>query len=251
MARLDVELVERGLATSRNRATREIVAGRVTVNGQPVTKASYSVQPDDHVIVTDADPWVARSAHKLVGALQDVGIDNVNGLVCLDAGASTGGFTQVLLHRGARHVYAVDVGHDQLHTRLRTDPRVTNLEGHNLRDLTPEWTHGQVDLVVADVSFISLTLFTDRLVEVVRPGGHLLLMVKPQFELDRSALDKHGVVTSEDKRREAVERVTESLRATGVRIVRTDVSHLPGPSGNVEYFVYAEVPVGSIEQEVH
>ena len=245
MPRLDTELVARGPVTSRNRAAREIAAGNVTVNGHKVTKPSHTVGPDDHVELTQADPWVARSAHKLFGALNDLGIERVDGLTCLDAGASTGGFTQVLLTKGAEHVYAVDVGHDQLHTSLRTDPRVTNLEGHNLRELTPEWTRGDVDLVVADVSFISLTLFIDRLVKVTRPGGHLLLMVKPQFELDRSALDKHGVVTSTKKRQEAVDRVTAHLDSVGAHTVRICESHLPGPAGNVEYFVYAESPVGS------
>ena len=245
MPRLDTELVARGLVASRNRAAREISAGNVTVNGRAVTKPSYPVGPDDQLTLTQADPWVARSAHKLLGAFSDLGIDRVDGLTCVDAGASTGGFTQVLLAKGAKHVYAVDVGHDQLHASLRTDPRVTNLEGHNLRELTPEWTSGDVDLVVADVSFISLTLFIDRLLDVVRPGGHLLLMVKPQFELDRSALDKHGVVTSAKKRQEAVDRVPAHLDSVGAHTVRNCESHLPGPAGNVEYFVYAESPIGS------
>ncbi|WP_293847657.1 TlyA family RNA methyltransferase [uncultured Brevibacterium sp.] len=245
MPRLDTELVARGLVASRNRAAREIAAGNVTVNGHPVTKPSHAVGPQDQLALTQADPWVARSAHKLLGAFSDLGIDRVDGLTCLDAGASTGGFTQVLLTKGATHVYAVDVGHDQLHASLRTDPRVTNLEGHNLRELTPEWTRGEVDLVVADVSFISLTLFIDRLMHVTRPGGHMLLMVKPQFELDRSALDKHGVVTSEQKREEAVDRVISHMRSAGAHILRTHESHLPGPSGNIEYFVYAESPVVS------
>lgn len=244
MNRFDVELVTRGLVSSRNRAAREIAAGRVQVNGHVVTKPSTLVQASDTVELTDADPWVARSAHKLIGALDHWGLGDVNGQVCIDAGASTGGFTQVLLARGAAHVYAIDVGHGQLDASLAQDSRVTNVEGHNLRDLTPDWTAGQVDLVVADVSFISLTLLVEPLVAATTPGGALMLLVKPQFELGRQALDKHGVVTSAKLRAQAVTTVSEALQAAGAQVVGSHESVLPGPSGNREFFVYARIPTG-------
>lgn len=239
MNRLDVELVKRGLVASRTRAAREIAAGRVDVNGTVAQKPSLPVAPGDAVTLTDADPWVARSAHKLLGAFDDAGIGRLDGLTCLDAGASTGGFTQVLLSRGAGHVYAVDVGHGQLDASLRTDPRVTDLSGHNLRNLSTEWTNGAVDLVVADVSFISLTVFTDRLVAVTKPGGSVLVLVKPQFELQRAALDKHGVVTQAQDRVRALHRVRTALEDSGVHIAGVWESHLRGPSGNREFFIYA------------
>ncbi|GAA4285210.1 TlyA family RNA methyltransferase [Brevibacterium daeguense] len=240
MTRLDVALVERGLVRSRNRAVREIAAGRVAVNGSTARKASVRVAPDDVLELTSADPWVARSAHKLLGALGDFGLtDFPAGLVCLDAGASTGGFTQVLLEHGARHVYAVDVGRDQLAPELAGDARVTDLSGHNLRELEPAWFSGPrpIDLVVADVSFISLTLLLDRLLTTTRPGGLLLLMVKPQFELTRSALDKHGVVTRAVDRAEAVVSVVSAVAGAGGQLFGWTPSRLPGPSGNREYFL--------------
>ena len=239
--RLDTALVKRGLAGSRNRAAREIQAGHVTVNGTTVTKPAHQTAETDTLELIDADPWVARSAHKLLGALADFNLaDRIRGAVCLDAGASTGGFTQVLLAHGAEHVYAVDVGHDQLDPTLRADPRVTDMPGRNLRDLTPDWVGGAADIIVADVSFISLTLLIEPLLSVTAPGGTLLLMVKPQFELGRQALDKHGVVTSEADRLRAVDRVAAAVLEAGGTVRGTAASHLPGPAGNVEYFICAE-----------
>jgi 23S rRNA (cytidine1920-2'-O)/16S rRNA (cytidine1409-2'-O)-methyltransferase len=240
VSRLDVALVQRGLVRSRNRAVREIAAGRVTVNGSTAGKASAQVADDDVLELTSADPWVARSAHKLLGALTDFGLTGFpTGLVCLDAGASTGGFTQVLLEHGARHVYAVDVGHGQLAPELSEDPRVTDMSGHNLRELEPGWFTGPqpIDLVVADVSFISLTLLLDRLLAATRPGGLLLLMVKPQFELTRAALDKHGVVTRAVDRAEAVVSVASAATGAEGEVFGWAPSRLPGPSGNREYFL--------------
>lgn len=236
--RLDRALVDRGLLPSRSRAAREIAAGRVSVNGTPATKPATEVADTDELTVSDPDPWVARSAHKLLGALSDFGIDGLDGLTALDAGASTGGFTQVLLDRGVAEVWAVDVGHDQLAATLRTDPRVRVREGLNLRDLADsDVPAGSVDLVVADVSFISLRLLVAPLLGVVRPGGELLLMVKPQFELARSVLDKHGVVTKPADRRRAVESVLAAITEAGARATDIAPSPLPGPSGNREYFL--------------
>ncbi|EKU45961.1 TlyA family RNA methyltransferase [Brevibacterium casei] len=236
--RLDRALVDRGLLPSRSRAAREIAAGRVSVNGTPATKPSAEVSGTDEITVSDPDPWVARSAHKLLGALDDFGIDRLDGRTALDAGASTGGFTQVLLSRGVDRVWAVDVGHDQLAATLRDDPRVHVREGLNLRDLADSDVPAHsVDLVVADVSFISLRLLVEPLLGVVRPGGELLLMVKPQFELARSVLDKHGVVTKPADRRRAVESVLAAITEAGARVSDIAASPLPGPSGNREYFL--------------
>ena len=235
--RLDAALVERGLVRSRNRAQREIRAGRVTVDGKTATKPSVPVSDTADITVDNADPWVARSAHKLIGALEAFGLD-ATGLKCLDAGASTGGFTQVLLSRGAEHVWAVDVGTDQLDSSLRANPAVTSLEEHNLRELTEDWLDGhKMQMTVADVSFISLTLIARPLLE--NTDGDLLLMVKPQFEAGRSALDKHGVVTDPRDRAEAVRSVAEHVESLGAHLRGIVQSPLPGPTGNIEYFLWA------------
>ncbi|UVI34696.1 TlyA family RNA methyltransferase [Brevibacterium spongiae] len=258
MSRLDRALVDRGLVNSRSRAAREIAAGRVSVNGRTAAKASHDVAESDELSVTEPDPWVARSAHKLLGALDafnlsgsDVSRSDLNqsdlsspaltrpaldGLTALDAGASTGGFTQVLLHHGVREVWAVDVGHDQLATLLREDPRVHVREGLNLRELGNSDVP-VVDLVVADVSFISLRLLIEPLLAATAATGELLLMVKPQFELSRSSLDKHGVVTSGSNRRRALESVLSAVSEHSARVTDIAPSPLPGPSGNREYFL--------------
>ncbi|MFB9776523.1 TlyA family RNA methyltransferase [Brevibacterium otitidis] len=248
--RLDAALVTRGLAVSRNRAARQIAAGHVVVNGGAAQKASQKVSADDVIELRGEDPWVARSAHKLLGALEDFGLQDLPaGAVCLDAGASTGGFTQVLLAVGAAHVYAVDVGHDQLAPLLRADARVTNLEGTNLRHLQlhqlpplPEQQAGRqssgVDLVVADVSFISLTLLLEPLLALTRPGGALLLMVKPQFERGRHAVNRNGVVTDPAERKAAVDTVAAAAQAAGATVHGWCETRLPGPSGNREYFIH-------------
>ncbi|WP_309132895.1 TlyA family RNA methyltransferase [Brevibacterium sp.] len=236
MTRLDRALVERGLIRSRSRAAREIAAGRVSVNSATASKPSAEVGEADEVTVHEPDPWVARSAHKLLGALDAFGIETLSGISALDAGASTGGFTQVLLSRDAAEVWAVDVGHDQLDVSLRTDPRVRVREGLNLRELSASDVPA-VDLVVADVSFISLRLLLEPLLAATRPEGELLLMVKPQFELARSSLDKHGVVTSPANRRRAVLSVVEAITALDARVTDIAPSVLPGPSGNREYFL--------------
>ena len=234
MSRLDRVLVDRGLLNSRSRAAREIAAGRVSINGRTAAKASQDVKDTDDVTVTEPDPWVARSAHKLLGALD--AFDLTDRLTALDAGASTGGFTQVLLTHGVAQVWAVDVGHDQLAPILRDDPRVNVREGLNLRELADSDVP-TVDLVVADVSFISLRLLIGPLLAATADAGELLLMVKPQFELARASLDKHGVVTSRDKRRRAIDSVLEAVTDNGARVTDIAPSPLPGPSGNREYFL--------------
>lgn len=235
--RLDVELAVRGLARSRSHARELIDSGRVLVNGRSVRKASRVVDDHDQLTLTETDPYVSRAAYKLIGALDDLGIEVPPRV--LDAGSSTGGFTQVLLQRGCRQVIAIDVGHDQLDPVLRNDPRVISLEGTNLRDLDLDLIGGRtVDLVVADVSFISLTLLLGPLTSVITPGGSLLTMIKPQFEVGRELLGKGGVVRSEGLRQEAVRTVVAAAAALGWRPVAASASRLPGPSGNVEYFVH-------------
>ena len=236
MSRLDRELVHRELITTRSRASREIAAGRVSINGRTASKPAQEVAEGDELTVTEPDPWVARSAHKLIGALSDFGIDDFADKTALDAGASTGGFTQVLLHLGAKEVWAVDVGHDQFDAGLRDDPRVHVREGLNLRHLEDSDVP-QVDVIVADVSFISLCLLLAPLLAATRATGELLLMVKPQFELARSALDKHGVVTTVTNRRRALDSVLAGIGEHDARVTDIAASVLPGPSGNREYFL--------------
>jgi len=234
--RLDVELAHRGLARSRSHARELIDTGRVLVNGRSAVRASSPVGDHDQLELTENDPYVSRAAYKLLGALDDLRL-RVPAVV-LDAGASTGGFTQVLLEKGCREVIAIDVGHDQLDPTLRTDPRVTCYEGLNLRDLDREMIGGRfVDLVVADVSFISLTLLLGPLTSVITPDGSLLTMIKPQFEVGREQLGKGGVVRSARLRRQAVRAVVDRAATLGWLPRDAAPSRLPGPAGNVEYFV--------------
>jgi 23S rRNA (cytidine1920-2'-O)/16S rRNA (cytidine1409-2'-O)-methyltransferase len=233
--RLDVELVGRGLARSRSQAQQQIAAGGVRVNGSVASRAADRVGDADEVVAV-SDGYVSRAAHKLLGALADLEVQ-VSGRA-LDAGSSTGGFTQVLLERGCSRVYAVDVGTDQLVPRLRDDPRVVVRERTNLRDLELSQLDGEpVDLVVADVSFISLVLLVERFAAVTRPDGQLLLMVKPQFEVGRERLGKGGVVRSATHRADAVAAVVAAAAGHGWWAQRAAASRLPGPAGNVEYFV--------------
>lgn len=242
--RLDAALVAQGLARSRGQARDLIDGGRVTVNGRPAAKASLPVGPDD-TLAAETDPWVSRAAHKLLGALDASGTE-VAGCRALDAGASTGGFTQVLLARGAEHVIAVDVGHGQLAEPVASDPRVTSHEGLNLRDLTPAHVAAPVDLVVADVSFISLTLLVAPLRSVARDGAVALLMVKPQFELGRAALDSRGVVADPARVPEAADLVARAAAEAGWREVWRGLSPLPGASGNREVFLKLVAEPGAV-----
>lgn len=242
--RLDAALVARGLARSRGQASDLISAGRVTVNGRVARKASRPVSGGD-TIAAETDPWVSRAAHKLIGALDASGTP-VAGLRALDAGASTGGFSQVLLARGASHVVAVDVGHGQLAEPVASDPRVTSHEGLNLRDLTAGQVGAPVDLVVADVSFISLTLLVGPLRAVARPGATALLMVKPQFELGRAALDSRGVVADPGRVPEAVDLVAAAASRAGWRELWRGASPLPGESGNQEAFLKLVAEPGDV-----
>lgn len=235
MARLDTELVTRGLARSRSHAQRLVGSGLVRLNGQVIRKPATAVRVGDD-LVTGADPYVSRSAHKLLGALADLDLE-VAGRA-LDAGASTGGFTQVLLERGCAPVYAVDVGSGQLDPSLRDDPRVVVRERTNLRDLDLGQLDGQpVDLVVADVSFVSLTLLVEPLTRVTAPAGRLLLLVKPQFEVGRGRLGKGGVVSDPALQAEAAAGVAAAADRLGWTASAAVASRIRGAGGNQEAFV--------------
>ncbi|MEW2546358.1 TlyA family RNA methyltransferase [Streptomyces sp. NPDC047002] len=242
--RLDAELVRRELARSREHASRLIAAGRVTVGGMTATKAATQVETSAAVVVTaDAsDPgYASRGGHKLAGALdafRPLGLA-VEGRRALDAGASTGGFTDVLLRAGAAHVVAVDVGYGQLVWALRNDERVTVKDRTNVRELTLDALGGTpVDLVVGDLSFIPLGLVLPALVACSAPGADLVLMVKPQFEVGKERLGSGGVVRSPELRAEAVTGVARRAAERGLGVRGVTASPLPGPSGNVEYFLW-------------
>lgn len=255
--RLDAELVRRGLARSREHASELIAAKRVKVQGAIATKPATGVTTDVAIVVSD-DPdrpdYVSRGGHKLAGALAafaPLGLV-VDGRRCLDAGASTGGFTDVLLRHGAGQVVAVDVGYGQLAWRLQQDERVEVYDRMNVRDLTPEQVGGQVDVVVGDLSFISLQLVLDALVGVTAADGDLVLMVKPQFEVGKERVGKGGVVRDSALRAEAVIAVAEGAARRGWGARAVTVSPLPGPSGNVEFFLWLRHgPTSVTEEDIH
>ena len=242
-ARADVALAARGLARSRTEGAALIRAGQVLLDGRPVRRPSERVATDATLRLRDPGPrYVSRAAHKLVSALEAFPDVAVAGRRALDAGASTGGFSQVLLERGAERVAAVDVGHDQLAPAVRADPRVLVREGLNVRDLTAEDIDGPVDLVVSDLSFISLRLVLAPLADVCRPGAELLLMVKPQFEVGRRALPRTGVVTDPDARRDAVVGVAAAALGAGLAPRGLARSGLAGQDGNAEFFLRLRRP---------
>ena len=249
--RLDAELVRRGLARSREQAAELIGAGRVTVRGVVAAKPATQVDDAEAVgLVGDDDPWVSRGAHKLIGALDAFPGVDVFDRECLDAGASTGGFTQVLLDRGARRVAAVDVGYGQLAWLLQVDDRVTVLDRTNVRTLVPGDLPFTPSLVVADLSFISLTLVLRALATVAAPEADFLLMVKPQFEVGRDDVGE-GVVTDPALRARAVRSVAAAAQAVGLHVLGVAASPLPGPRGNVEYFLWLQSrPAGMMESPV-
>jgi 23S rRNA (cytidine1920-2'-O)/16S rRNA (cytidine1409-2'-O)-methyltransferase len=240
--RLDAELVRRGLATSRTEAAAAVDAGLVTVSGAPASKASRLVAPDEPVeLAGPAKRFVSRGGDKLDAALDHFGID-VRGVRALDAGASTGGFTDCLLQRGAAHVVAVDVGRYQLHERLRADPRVAVHEGVNVRHADAASLGAPFDVVVADLSFISLRTVAEVLVGLARPGGALVWLVKPQFEVGRAEASRsRGVVRDPDARTRVRDEIHVHLEAVGAHVHGWMDSPVPGPAGNVELLVHATV----------
>ena len=241
--RLDAELVRRGLARSREQASELIAAGRVAVAGQTAAKSATQVGQDAAIVVQEAGQeaeYASRGGRKLAGALAAFPALRVAGRRCLDAGASTGGFTDVLLRAGAAHVVAVDVGYGQLAWALRGDERVTVLDRTNVRALRPEQVAPAPGLVTADLSFISLTLVLPALIECAAPDADFALLVKPQFEVGRGRVGAGGVVRSASLREEAVATVASAAAGGGLGVRGVVASPLPGPSGNVEYFLWLQ-----------
>jgi len=248
LARLDAELVRRGLARSRALAVEAVAGGRVTVDGKQALKASLRVAPDAELGLVGDDGYVSRSAHKLAAALDAFAVD-VQGRLALDIGASTGGFTQVLLERGARSVIALDVGHGQLAAPVREDPRVVVLEGVNARSLTARelaersGTDERPEVVVADVSFISLTTILPALVETIGLDADYVLLIKPQFEVGRQGI-REGLVRDRARRQDAASAVLWAAWDLGLPTAGIISSPLLGSSGNQEYLVWLSRAVG-------
>ncbi len=238
--RLDAELVRRQLAVSRVEAGRAIDAHRVLVNGALADKSSRQVHAGDSIVLVGEPPrFVSRGGEKLAEALSAFGLD-VAGWRVLDAGASTGGFTDCLLQHGAAHVVALDVGHGQLHPKIRGDGRVTVLERCHIRDATTESIGGPVQLVTADLSFISVTRVLDALISVCEPGGHLVLLVKPQFEAGRAEVSKgRGVITDPEIHRRVCAEVQDALIDRGCGVKCWVDSPITGGDGNREFLVHA------------
>lgn len=242
MTRLDAALAARGLARSRTHAATLISEGLVSVDGRPVVKPSTAVDDTAEITVAVVDHYVGRAAHKLIAALDGFGID-VDGRLALDMGASTGGFTQVLRERGARRVLAVDVGHGQLASSIAADPGVIAVEGYNVRYMTPEnlaeatGEPASPDLVVGDLSFISLELVLPAVAAVAAPGADVVLLVKPQFEVGRTAV-RGGLVTDAATRSDAVARVVWSAWDAGLGMRGILSSPILGTHGNSEYLVH-------------
>ena len=236
-ARLDLALVERGLVETRSKAQALIMARRVTVNDQYVDKPGAQVASDDELRVVELEhPWVGRGGMKLAGALKDFNI-SVSGKTCADIGASTGGFTDVMLKSGATKVYAIDVGYGQLDQSLRNDPRVINREKVNARFLSEESFDEPIEFVSIDVSFISLKLILPAVTTFLR--GELVALIKPQFEVGKADVGKGGIVRDEVKRREAVDSVVQFAKENGFDVRGVIESPVKGAEGNVEYLMYA------------
>lgn len=241
--RLDADLVRRGLVTSRSEAHHLIDANRVTVNGAIADKPARQVAPGDQLVVVGPPArFVGRGAHKLDHALDVFALD-VTGLRALDAGASTGGFTDCLLQRGAAHVVAVDVGHGQLHERLRADSRVSNRERTNIRHIDAVSIGGPVDLVCGDLSFISLRLVIAPLAAVCKPGAPMVLLVKPQFEAGRAEVSRgRGVITDPAVWQRVRDEITDAFIDQGCEVVAWTESPITGADGNHEFLIHARVP---------
>ncbi|HEY0140338.1 MAG TPA: TlyA family RNA methyltransferase [Thermoanaerobaculia bacterium] len=237
--RLDVALVERNLVDSRAKAQSLIMARRILVNGQHVDKAGAPVTGEDELAIEELEhPWVGRGGMKLAHAMEQLQLD-VTGRTCADIGASTGGFTDVLLKKGARKVYAIDVGHGQLDVSLRNDARVINRERVNARYLTAESFDEPIDFVSIDVSFISLKLILPAVATFLR--GELVALIKPQFEVGKHEVGKGGIVRDEAKRQWAVETVTAVARELGFEVQTVIESPIKGAEGNVEFLMHARL----------
>jgi 23S rRNA (cytidine1920-2'-O)/16S rRNA (cytidine1409-2'-O)-methyltransferase len=247
--RLDERLVRDGLADTRTRAQAAVLAGKVTVDGAVADKPGRRVTPKMRVgLAAPAHPYASRGGVKLAHALAEFGIE-ARDAVAIDLGASTGGFTDCLLQGGAARVYAVDVGRGQLAWKLRQDPRVVVMEETNARRLTPDQFAGPVDLVTADLSFISLRLVWGIIAALVRPDGHIVALVKPQFEAGRAAVERGGVVRDPSAHAGVLERVLEAAAREGLAPVAVTASPIAGPAGNLEYLVHLRPARGATARQ--
>lgn len=236
--RLDVAVFERGLAPSREKAQALIMAGQIYLNGQKVSKAGASVKPEDQIELHGTQlPFVSRGGLKLNKAMQCFPI-TLEQKICMDVGASTGGFTDCMLQNGARKVYAIDVGYGQLAWKLRTDERVVNLERTNFRYVTQEQVRDPIDFASVDVSFISLRLILPVLFCLLQEGGEAVCLIKPQFEAGREKVGKKGVVRDPATHRQVIETVCSFALETGFSILGLTFSPVKGPEGNIEYLLY-------------
>ncbi len=236
MPRLDSELVSRGIARSRERAKEMIASGNVTVNGQTAKKASAEVSENDEIASSEQEIYVGRGALKLEKAAEEFNLD-FNGKVCLDIGASTGGFTDLMLKCGAAKVFAVDVGHGQLAESLCNDSRVVNLEGTDIRNITPSELGGQADFICTDVSFISLTKILPKIYELLKDGACAAVLIKPQFEAGKKDIGKHGIVKDKKVHIRILGEIDDFASSLGFVCEKYTFSPIKGGSGNIEYLV--------------
>ena len=241
MRRLDTELVARHLVPTRSKAQRLVKAGAVTVNGVVVVKPSNAVRDQDLIVVDQGDDYVSRGAYKLVGAFDAFaaeGLPRPENMRCLDIGASTGGFTEVLLRGGAKQVIALDVGHGQLDPRIANDNRVIEMSGVNIRDVQADDLPYRPQMIVSDVSFISLTYVIPVIARIVAPSATVVLLVKPQFEVGRGNLGKNGIVENEELRQQALHKVIDCAQSHGLQVRGTADSPIEGAHGNHEYLLW-------------
>lgn len=244
--RLDVRLVEKGLAVSRQRARAVIMAGKVLVDTQRVDKPGTLVSDcADIQVKGDPLPYVSRGGLKLEAAVQTLGV-NVQGLICMDVGASTGGFTDCLLQHGAEHVYAVDVGYGQLAWQLRRDPRVTAIERTNIRHMSTDKISLPIDLATIDVSFISLKIVVPQVLEFLKPEGRILALIKPQFEVGKGKVGKGGVVKDVKEHQAVIESLSAFFGSLSLSCSPAVASPVLGPKGNQEYFTLLSRIVSTI-----
>jgi len=235
--RADTLLVERGIFESRARAQAAIAAGLVIANGKPVAKASEAIASDAAIVAEPAHPWVSRGGVKLAGALEQYPID-IENHVCVDVGASTGGFTEVLLANGASLVYAIDVGRGQLHPSLQDNPKIVSMEETDIRSLAGKRLEIRPDIVVIDVSFISLKLVLPAILPVAASPTHLLALIKPQFEADRKH-SKKGIIRDEAVHRAVCDDITAFVEQLGCTDIKVFPSSITGGDGNAEFFIGA------------
>ncbi|MDE6781036.1 MAG: TlyA family RNA methyltransferase [Ruminococcus sp.] len=237
MARLDAEIVSRGIARSRERAKEMIKSGSISVNGKSVKKASYEVGADDNIESSEQELYVGRGALKIEKAAEVFGLD-FSGKTCLDIGASTGGFTDFMLRNGAEKVFAVDVGHGQLAQSLRNDSRVVNMEGTDIRTVAPEKIGGAADFISVDVSFISLKMILPVLCGLLKDGADAVLLIKPQFEAGKKFIGKHGVVRDRKVHERVLTEIDEAVYKSGLSVMEYTFSPVKGGSGNIEYLAH-------------